>query len=201
MKTERLRVGQLQTNCYLVWEEKTKQAAIIDPGDDADFIIRKIQDLKLKPQFILATHGHFDHLLAATELKLAFKIPFLISQADLFLVKRASQTSQFFTKTPTEPLLSPDKFIQAGDQVDLGKESLKVIATPGHTPGSLSFYTSGHLFSGDLIFKNGVGRTDFSYSSETELKKSIAKIKKLSLKIKSKSSKTKFHPGHGEEFT
>ena len=78
MKIERLIVGQLQTNCYLVWDRTTRQGIIIDPGDDAEYILNRIRDLEMKPLYILATHGHFDHVLAVFELKLAFKIPFLI---------------------------------------------------------------------------------------------------------------------------
>ena len=87
MEIEKLIVGQLQTNCYLVWDKKTREGIIIDPGDDAEYIISRIKDLEIKPQMILATHGHFDHVLAVLELKLAFKIPFLLHRKDLFLVK------------------------------------------------------------------------------------------------------------------
>ncbi|MBI5465438.1 MBL fold metallo-hydrolase, partial [Candidatus Gottesmanbacteria bacterium] len=78
MRVEKLVVGQLWTNCYLVWDEKDKKGIIIDPGDDADFIVQKIQDFKVIPSAIIATHGHFDHVLAGLELKLAFNIPFVI---------------------------------------------------------------------------------------------------------------------------
>ena len=193
MKIEQVVVGQLQTNCYLVWNEESLEAVIIDPGDDADYIIRRINDFNLSPQFILATHGHFDHVLGVMELKLAFNIPFLIHQKDLFLIKRAGKTAKFFTGKEEEPFLPPDKFIKEGDKIRFGKESLKAIETPGHTPGSVSFYSPGFLFSGDLIFAEGVGRTDFTYSSKQELESSIKKILKL-------SSHTIIYPGHGEEF-
>jgi len=191
MKIERVIVGQLVTNCYLVWDEESSEAVIIDPGDDADYIIRRVGDFNLFPQFILATHGHFDHVLGVTELKLALNIPFLIHQKDLFLLKRAEKTAKFFTEVGKEPVLPPDKFIKEGDKIVFGKESLKVIETPGHTPGSVSFYSSGFLFSGDLIFAGGVGRTDFAYSSKEKLQKSIKKVLKL-------PKTTTIYPGHGQ---
>jgi len=191
MKIERLVVGQLATNCYLAWDEESSEAVIIDPGDDADYILRKINDFNLSPQFVLATHGHFDHVLGTTELKLALNIPFLIHQKDLFLLKRAGETSKFFTGVGGEPILPPDKFIKEGDKVVFGEESLKVIETPGHTPGGVSFYSSGFLFSGDLIFAEGVGRTDFAYSSKEKLEKSIKKILKL-------PKETIIYPGHNQ---
>ena len=194
MGVKRLIVGQLQTNCYLAWDEENLEAVIIDPGDDADYIQRRVADFNLHPKFILATHGHFDHILAATELKLAFKIPFLIHQADLFLLKRAGKTARFFTGISEEPMLPPDKFIKEGDKIRFGKECLKVIETPGHTPGGVAFYSPGILFSGDTIFAEGKGRTDFNYGSEEQLKNSIKKLLNL-------PKQTTVLPGHGEETT
>ena len=190
MKNKRLVVGQLKTNCYLVWEEKNHQALIIDPGDDADFIIRKIQDFQLAPQAIIATHGHFDHVLAIPELKLAFQIPFFIHEADLFLLSRASQTARYFTGVKADPALASDHFLEDGQIIKLGPEKLKVMTTPGHTPGSVCLYTPGTLFTGDLIFADGVGRTDFHYASSKQLQQSLAKIQSL-------PGNTRLFPGHG----
>ncbi len=97
MEVFSLIVGQLQTNCYLLSDLLTKECFIIDPGDEADFIIGKIISLGLRPKMILATHGHFDHVLAATELKLAFNIPFSLHKKDLFILKRMRQTAKYFT--------------------------------------------------------------------------------------------------------
>lgn len=228
MRIEKLIVGQLQTSCYLVWGEKNKEAIVIDPGDAGDFVIRKIQDYQIKPKLIVATHGHFDHVLAVPELKLAFGIPFLMHQADLFLLKRSKETAKFFTGAEANPPLMPDKFLREGDWIKFGKEKLKVIETPGHSPGGVALYgkhlrgeTRKHpggeaklklrgyprggikekhlggeavLFSGDTLFHQGVGRTDFSYASKEELIKSIKKLFKL-------LEDTKVYPGHGEETT
>lgn len=194
MRVVCLQVGQLQTNCYFAWDENDFEAVIIDPGDDGDFIIQKIINLELHPKLILTTHGHFDHVLAVTELRLAFKIPFLMHQADLFLIKRAGETARYFTSIDADPLLPPDNFFTQNMVIKFGKESLKVIETPGHTPGSVSFYSPGILFSGDTLFCHSVGRTDFSYSSQPLLKKSIKKLLRL-------PRETTVYPGHGEETT
>lgn len=194
MKTQTLVLGQLETNCYLAWDEKTHDAIIIDPADDGTFIIQKILDLKLRPKLILATHGHFDHILAATELKLAFNLPFLMSQADLFLLNRTENTAQHFLGIKVDPPPIVDKHLKEGDLVTFGSEKLKVIETPGHTPGSICLYTKGFLFSGDTLFQAGIGRTDFAYSSHTKLIESLQKIFRL-------PEITAVLPGHKEATT
>lgn len=197
MKVESLVVGQLQTNCYLVYCQKTGGCLIIDPGDDADFIFNKIKDLDLKPVAIVATHGHFDHVLTVTELKLAYKIPFYLHKKDWTLIKRAGKSAEYFVGTKADPIIKPDKFIKEGDWIKFGQEKLKVIETPGHTPGSISLYSQKDklVFVGDLIFAyGGVGRTDFSYANQKRLEESIEKILKL-------PNKTIIYPGHGEQTT
>jgi len=192
---EILVVGQLQTNCYLVFDQETRKAVIIDPADDADFIIQRIKDLDLKPQFILATHGHFDHILAVLELKLAFKIPFLVHKKDEFLVKRAGRTADYFIKGESNLTPKIDRYIKEGDEIVFGKEGeLKVVETPGHSPGGVVFLNEGVCFSGDTLFKQAIGRTDYSYGSSRDILESLKKIFKL-------PKKTIVYPGHGEVTT
>src|SRR3972149_7292380 len=152
-----LTLGQLQTNCYLVFDHQNGEGLIIDPGDDADYIIRIIVEEKIKPLKILATHGHFDHLLAATELKLAYGIPLLIHQEDEFLVKNINRSAQYFLQTeklPPPPTV--DGFLKEGQKISFGKYRLVILETPGHTPGSICFHLekAGILFCGDTIFKD-----------------------------------------------
>lgn len=181
-------VGQLRANCYFLVCSQTNQATIIDPGDEGDFLSEKILQLKISPQLILLTHVHFDHCLAAEELRLNFKIPIFLHRADFSLIKNIR---------PTEKILLPQevKFLQDGAEIKFGQEKLKVIRTPGHTPGSVCYYgpLDHLLFSGDLIFKEGFGRTDFSYSSPEDFKKSLKKISSL-------PSGILVYPGHGEKF-
>lgn len=193
MKIERLVVGQLATNCYLV-SDKKNEAIIIDPGDDGDYIIQRILDLKLSPKLIIATHGHFDHVLAVIELKLAFKIPFLIHRLDLFLIKQVQKSAKYFLKIEVYPVVTPDRFLKDGEIIKVGNESLEVLVTPGHTPGSISLLGKGIVFTGDTLFANGVGRTDFSYGSKEALEKSLKKLSRL-------PGDTLVYPGHGKETT
>lgn len=196
MKVQRLVVGQLQTNCYLAVCPKTDKGVVIDPGDGGEFISEKILNFGIKLKFVILTHAHFDHLMAAEELRLIFQTPILLHQEDLFLIKRAQQSAAYFGFG--EEILVPRKvrFVKNGEKIEFGQEALKVIHTPGHTPGSISLYHEKErlLFCGDLVFKNGVGRTDFAYGSSEKLQASLKKIFEL-------PPKTLVYPGHGEEFT
>lgn len=196
MEIKSIGVGQLQTNCYLIWNQETSECFIIDPGDDADFITTEILDLKLKPLAILLTHGHFDHCLACLELKLNFNIPIFLNPKDNFLYRNASKSAIFWSPslrggTPTwqSPTLKLPPTSPFPQEIKLGNETIKIIPTPGHTPGSVCFYSAPHLFTGDTLFAQGVGRTDHSYSSTSDLKKSIAKIQSL-------PEDTLIYPGH-----
>jgi hydroxyacylglutathione hydrolase len=192
VKVECLIVGQLQTNCYLVWDGD--EGIVIDPGDAGDFIIEKIQRLGFKPKLVLATHGHFDHILGALEVKLAFNIPFLLHKKDVFLLKRMRASAKYFTGLTVDPPPEVDRFIDEGDKISFGGESLKALATPGHTPGGISLYSNKLLFSGDTLFKQGVGRTDFRYASGKDLRKSLKRLLRL-------PPKTIVYPGHGGQTT
>lgn len=197
MEIRKLVTGQLQTNCYLVFDNQAPNVIIIDPGDDADYIARIITDLNKTPSKIIATHGHFDHVLAVTELKLAYDIPFLIHKNDEFLLKRLQSTAKHFLGVKTDPAPLVDKYLKEGDEIEVGKYVLKVIETPGHTPGGISFYCKKAkvLFAGDTIFeKGGVGRTDFVYANNSHLMESIRKLLKL-------PEETVVYTGHGGKTT
>lgn len=195
MKINTLEVGSLKTNCYLVSSDN--EVGIIDPGDDADLAIRTIQSSGDKPVWIALTHGHFDHVLAATELSLAFNIPVYINSDDKFLLKRAKDSAEHFLGVYADPFLIKTKDLKKGMKLKIGGEYLEVIETPGHTPGGVSLYSKKNkaLFCGDLIFDRGtVGRTDFKYASSEELEKSIKKVMKLPGGIV-------IYPGHSDPTT
>lgn len=195
LNVERLIVGQMSTNCYLAYEDKTEEGVIIDPGDDPDYIVNKIRGLEIKPVAIIATHGHFDHILGVNELKLAFNIPFLVSVKDKFLLERMRSSSKHFLGYDPGPAPKIDKGLRDTMNVKVGNEKLNVILTPGHTPGSVTLYNKERslAFVGDTLFANGgLGRVDFDYSDEGELKSSVSKI--LSFE-----DDTLLLPGHGDE--
>ena len=187
-KLKKLQVGQLKTNCYLF------AGAIIDPGDDFDYIYQTILDLDFQPKTIIATHGHFDHLLAVNELKSAFNIPFYLPKKDEVMLAWYRKSCKYYLGF--DPGLPPqvDKFLTLQGPSLHGTE---VIPTPGHTPGGICLYSQKDnvLFSGDTIFAGGaVGRTDFPYCNRQDLEKSIKNLLKL-------PDETIVYPGHGEETT
>lgn len=193
MKITTLSVGQVRTNCYIVTDNG--EVGIIDPGDDGDYIIRKITDLGAKPVWILSTHGHFDHLLAVSELALTYKIPFYLHPKDNFLLARAKESAEHFLKISVDPILVEPVPATGKTQLLVGKSMFQVIETPGHSPGGICLYNKSKkvIFTGDLLFGRGlVGRTDFKYCSKKNLEKSLTKIFKL-------PKDTLVYPGHGEE--
>ncbi len=170
MTIETLVVGQMATNCYIV------DGIIIDPGDDAEYIISHI---KTKPTLIIATHGHFDHIMAARALQLAYAIPFVMHKADAFLVTTMrSSAKHFLGLSSVDPPPAVNKMIRDKDRI----AGFTVIHTPGHTPGSICLYSQKHnvVFTGDTIFASGaVGRTDHGYCDKTALSRSIKTIVSL----------------------
>jgi glyoxylase-like metal-dependent hydrolase (beta-lactamase superfamily II) len=183
-------VGPLETNCYLVADNGTKEACLIDPGADGGKLRRSLKEQGLKLKFVINTHGHGDHIAANG----SFNVPIYIHKLDKdFLsdpVKNMSRSFLLDIKSPPAARLLSD-----GDMIELGDLRFKVIHTPGHTPGSISLKLDGVIFTGDALFKSGIGRTDFSYGDEELLVKSIRK------RLFIYDDDTKVYPGHGEATT
>lgn len=160
--------------------------------------MRIISDEDVTPIKVIATHGHYDHVLAAGELKLAYQIPFLMHKADEFLLKRMRVSAAHFSQISADPPPKVDEYLEEGFKIQItNHQSLITFPTPGHTPGSISLYAkeANLVFVGDVIFAGGlVGRTDFDYSSLRDLQKSIEKLLKL-------PAATTVYSGHGEETT
>lgn len=197
LRYKTLVVGELQTNCYLVWD-KNKDGLIIDPGDDSIEISEEIRTLGLMPTGIVATHGHFDHVLGAVDLKLIYRIPFYCSVKDKDLLERCKKTAKYYLKREIEvPDIRIDEDLDQTESIKIGEEELKVIKTPGHTPGGVCLYSEKEkiVFSGDTMFAGSNGDTSHSYSSTTDLIRSI-RDELLVL-----PSEVKILTGHGEETT
>jgi hydroxyacylglutathione hydrolase len=194
IKVEKIVVGSMRTNCYLIYDDKTHECVIVDPGDEADFISQKITRLNLKPIFIIATHGHFDHVMAVNELKLFYKIPFLIHKKDFELLKNMRRSAIHYIKLDPGPAPKADKYFINITKLKLGNNYIKIIETPGHTRGGIALYLNKQelLFSGDTMFaQGGIGRYDFKYCNKKDLQNSINKLLKL-------PSNTIIYPGHGD---
>ena len=193
MEITALSVGELNANCYLVYNSINKNCIIVDPGDEGNFISEKILSLKLAPLLVIATHGHFDHILAVGELQEDFKIPFAINYKDLFLLKKSKKSASYWLNSEVITLPpSPSIDLEKENNIILEGISFEIIKTPGHTPGSVCLYFSKEklLFSGDTLFEQGASRTDFSYSSEKDYKDSINRLSKI-------DPCAIVYPGHG----
>jgi len=191
-------VGMLQTNCYLLGDNETHQAVVIDPGGDSERIARRIQQLGLKLVAILNTHGHFDHTMDAWALKeiLGGEI-YLHSKDEVILQQSMAGMGSFFALKRRVTGEKIDQNLQEGDSLVFGPIRLKVLETPGHTPGHVSFHMSdaGIVFVGDTLFAGSIGRTDFPGGSYSQLIRSVRE------KIFPLDGKTVVHPGHGPETT
>ena len=194
MKIKKLPVGELKVNCYLVWDEESGEGIVIDPGDEGEFISEEIMREQIDVKAVFLTHGHFDHVQAVLEVKLNYQVPILMNENDEKIYIESGKSREYWTGQMGLPLPKVNQWVKSGDIVKFGDEIFKVIETPGHTPGSVCLYSEkrGVLFSGDVLFKNGIGRVDFSYSDPKAMKESLIRLSKL-------AKETKVMPGHGEE--
>lgn len=194
LNVQTLVVGQLQTNCYIVSDSLSKEAVIIDPGDDGDWIIEKIISKGLIPSKIFLTHGHFDHALGAFELQVAFNIPLYLHYKDRDLIKNMRKSAKYYLHLDSvDPPPKVTYDICDNLNIQCGKIKIVSLHTPGHTQGSVSFYIPQNhaMFTGDSLFKDGgIGRTDFVYSDQDKLRSSIQRIL-------SYPQRTILYPGHG----
>jgi hydroxyacylglutathione hydrolase len=172
MIVKQYEVGNFAIFCYLIGDEDTKEGLFIDPADDTDRLVSEAKSHGLeKIKFIVNTHAHVDHIMgnAAMVKKTSAKI--IIHEADgRDLLRTPSYLLDMFQATPSP---SADILVKEGDVIQVGKVRLKVIHTPGHSPGGMALYMDGMVFTGDSLFVGAVGRTDFPGSSWKELETSI----------------------------
>jgi len=190
LQVEPLIVGPLFSNCYIIYDDAEKLGAVIDPGDDAEIILTKVKELDVSIKYILATHGHFDHIGAVAELKTALGADFLAHQDDFFFIEDGKNAALRWGVNIQQPP-KPDRFIKDGDKIKIGKFEFKVIHTPGHSPGGVCFLYDRMLFGGDTLFQGSIGRTDFRKGSFEDLKNSIRK------RLYSLPDDTIVYTGHG----
>jgi len=194
MKYDVVVVGALETNCYLVYCPETLDCAIVDPGAAPERIIAAVAERELKPIAILNTHGHIDHIGSNREMKNKYRVPLRIHKADGPMLAHI-QSIELSLLLGAEESPPADSYLKEGEAVTIGRCSLAVIHTPGHSPGSVSLLADSFLLSGDTLFCGGVGRTDLPGGSFRDLEDSI-KRKLLTL-----SDDLLVLPGHGPRTT
>jgi glyoxylase-like metal-dependent hydrolase (beta-lactamase superfamily II) len=176
IEIKKLTLGPVATNCYIVGDTETKAALVIDPVDDAPLIFDAAQRFDWTIKLILATHGHFDHVLASKELKELTGAPFYIHKDDLPFLENLPQQGLMFFGTPFPEAAKPDHFLTTEPEtIELGAIRLETIFTPGHSPGHVSFFLREHniVFSGDCLFAGSIGRTDLPGGDYDLLMKTI----------------------------
>jgi glyoxylase-like metal-dependent hydrolase (beta-lactamase superfamily II) len=153
-------VGVFAENCWIIGSRRSGEAIAIDPGDQPEEILALAKDMGVSIKIIANSHAHLDHILGVRGVQEATGAKFLMHESDLPIARSAAGSAVSFLGREVEPPPDPDAFPVDGDDIDVDGVKLRVIHTPGHTPGSLSFYSEGMLFSGDTLFQGSIGRTD-----------------------------------------
>ncbi len=186
-------VTPFEQNCSILWCEKTRQAAVVDPGGDVDRILAALGREELSLATILVTHGHIDHAGGVADLAERLGVPIEgPGEADRFWIEGMAQQSRMFGFPPVRSF-EPTRWLQGGDRVRFGEVELEVLHCPGHTPGHMAFYhrPSQLLVVGDILFQGSVGRTDFPGGDQQALLASIRE------KLFPLGDEVDFIPGHG----
>jgi hydroxyacylglutathione hydrolase len=183
-------VGPLEVNCFVLACEETREGIVIDPGDNVPGIMEMIESDEVKIKEIVATHGHFDHIGRVKTLKEKLGVPFAIHEDDMFMVEGLVEIASFLD-IDTDEAPEVDRFIQIGEEISFGNETLSVVHTPGHAPGNVTLLWPGHALVGDVLFAGAIGRTDLEGSDPEVL---VASIHRELLIL---PDETQVYPGHG----
>lgn len=190
IQVHQITVGSMGVCCYIVSCPETKLAGVIDPGGDVDRIIAIVKDLGLEIKYIIATHGHPDHVCGNRALKEATNAEIVMHKDDVEFFEKPEVTN-YFSMLGLEASPPTDIAVEEGDTITIGACELKVIHTPGHTPGGMCLLNGKNLITGDTLFVGGLGRTDFPGGSQSDLIDSIRK------KLLVLPEDTVVWPGHG----
>jgi len=190
-------VTPFEQNCSIVWCDKTRKAAVVDPGGDLERILAKAKELGVTIEKILITHGHIDHAGGTAQLARELGVPVEgPEKADLFWIAGIPQQAKTFG-FPGAESFEPDRWLHDGDTVTVGDERLRVIHVPGHTPGHVAFFHADARLAivGDVLFAGSIGRTDFPQGDHATLIRSIRQ------KLFPLGDDITFVPGHGPTST
>jgi hydroxyacylglutathione hydrolase len=194
MHIETIVVGMFATNCYLLTDPQTSQAVLIDPGAEADRVIKKVEDKQIKLQYIVNTHCHIDHACEVAQVQKYFNVPFYIHEEEAPLLKMLPEQGRLFglvvKDTPTVTA-----YIKDGEVLQFGNMKGRVLHTPGHSPGGISINFDNHLFVGDCLFMDSIGRTDLYRGDYDQL------IHSIKTKLLTFDDSVTVYPGHGPSTT
>ncbi len=190
MIVRKLTLGPYASNCYIVGDEATKEGMIIDPGAGAREILGAVEKLGLKIKLIVLTHRHPDHVGAAGLVKKATGAELAVHAE---CAKYLPQSESYVYEQPFEGVPKPERILNDGDTIDIGRLRFKVLHTPGHTPCGISLYGEGHVFTGDTLFNYGIGRYDLIDGDYDAL------ITGIRTKLLTLPPETIVHPGHGPD--
>lgn len=194
MIIKKIIVGPLENNCFIIADKNTKEALIIDPGDEPDRIIDLINENNFKVKYIVCTHAHFDHVGAVPELKKETGAHIVIHGDELEIYNSTRDQAATFWGYELDPLPEPDMLVSEGDKLEVGDLRFEILHTPGHSPGGICLYGEGILITGDTLFAGSVGRTDLYGGDIEKLKSSFKRLMSL-------SDEVRVLPGHGPEST
>src|SRR5947209_825765 len=193
VQVQTLAVGKLQPHCYLITSRS--EAVIVDPGDEPESILRFIKDINATPTRIVATHTHFDHVLGVDGVRKGTKAPFMIHRDDLPMLESMQSRVRQFMGFEVPPPPKVDGYLKDGEILNLGDETIRILHTPGHSPGSISLSGDGYVLTGDALFNQSIGRTDLPGG---DLEILIRSIRERLFKL---DDDTIVYPGHGPETT
>ena len=192
MILKKLEVGNFAANCFIVGDEATKEGIVIDPGAEGGLILKQVKALGLNIKYIVLTHSHMDHTGGVAAVKEGTGAKLAIHEEEANSLRRPLFRGMMPLASPPP---EPDLLLTEGDTVNVGKIALKVLHTPGHTPGGMSLYTEGAVFTGDTLFNFGIGRADFPGADYDQELESIRN------KLLTLPDDTKVYPGHGPDTT
>ncbi|MCG3862893.1 MULTISPECIES: MBL fold metallo-hydrolase [unclassified Photobacterium] len=193
LKYQIVPVTPFQQNCSIIWCDETNQAAIVDPGGDIEQLTKVVEDLGLTVTQLILTHGHLDHVGGTAPLSKSLNVPVIgPHKDDEFWLQGLPRQSEMFGFPMTEAF-EPTQWLNDGDEINVGNQSLQVLHTPGHTPGHVILFSNDAnvAFVGDVLFKGGIGRTDFPRGDHPTL------INAIKTKLWPLGDDVTFVPGHG----
>ena len=193
MKVETITVGAFQENCYLVVDDRSNRAVVVDPGSDPERVIEAIDRTGAELEAIWITHAHVDHVGAIAAIKRKWDVPIYLHPLDRRLYEAASRQAQVYG-LPFEEPPAPDREFNDGQSVKVGDVEMSVMHTPGHAPGHVVIHGNGIALVGDCLFAGSIGRTDLPFSNPPQLAESLEKISAL-------APDTVVYPGHGMDTT